>query len=75
MTIIQDKETGKFRKSLITDSEFLTAIANLQSFVLNTNADCDSAYSWVCDQSNCHSFVMDTPAWNLFFENFCSAQS
>jgi hypothetical protein len=73
MTIIQDKHTNKFRKSLIHDEEFLSAIQGLQSFVLNTDADCDSAYEWVCDQCNIHSFVDDKPAWDLFFETFSSA--
>ena len=74
MTMIQDKHTHKFRLSLVTDSEFLSAISGLQSFVLNTDADCDSAYEWVCDQCNIHSFVDDNPAWHLFFETFTSAQ-
>ena len=74
MTMIQDSNTGKFRKSLIHDEEFLSAIQGLQSFVLNTDADCDSAYEWVCDQANCHSLVDDNPAWDLFFETFTSAQ-
>jgi hypothetical protein len=75
MTIIQDKHTNKFRMSLITDGAFLSAIQGLQEFVLNTDADCDSAYEWVCDQCNIHSFVNDDPAWNLFFETFASAQA
>jgi len=74
MTMIQDSNTGKFRKSLIYDAEFLSAISGLQSFVLNTDADCDSAYEWVCDQCNIHSFVDDNPAWDLFIETFISAQ-
>lgn len=73
MTIIQDKLTGMFRQSLIEDSEFISAIQGLQDFVLNTDADCDEAYFWVCDQCNIASFVMDNPAWDLFFETFTSA--
>lgn len=72
MTIIQDKYTHKFRKSLITDDAFLDAIEGLQSFVLSTDADLDSAYDWMCDQCNIHSFVADTPAWEMFFEVFDS---
>jgi len=74
MTMIQDKHTHKFRLSLVTDDAFLSAISGLQSFVLNTDADCDSAYEWVCDQCNIHSFVDDNPAWDLFIETFSSAQ-
>jgi hypothetical protein len=72
--MIQDKHTHKFRLSLVTDDAFLSAISGLQSFVLNTDADCDSAYEWVCDQCNIHSFVDDNPAWDLFIETFSSAQ-
>ena len=73
MTMIRDSNTGKFRMSLINDEEFLSAISGLQSFVLDNDADCDSAYEWVCDQCNIHSFVDDNPAWDLFFETFTSA--
>lgn len=59
--------------SLITDPEFLDAIEGLQSFVLDTDADSDMAYDWVCDQANCHSFVADTPAWDLFSKTFLDA--
>jgi hypothetical protein len=75
MTIIQDKNTNKFRVSLITDDAFLSAIQGMQDFVLNTDADCDEAYFWICDQCNIHSFVDDNPAWDLFFETFTSAQA
>ena len=74
MTIIQDRHTGKFRNSLITDDAFLSAIEGLQSFVLGINADCEMAYEWVCDQCNIHSFVADDAAWDLFFETFTSVQ-
>jgi hypothetical protein len=73
MTTIQDPHTNKFRMSLIDDSEFISAIQGLQEFILNTDADCDEAYSWVCDQCNIASFVTDSPAWDLFFETFTSA--
>ena len=73
MTIIQDKHTHKFRKSLIHDEEFLSAISGLQSFVLDNNADFDMAYDWVCDQADCYSLVDDKPAWDLFYQTFTSA--
>jgi hypothetical protein len=74
MTLIQDSHTNKFRMSLIDDSEFISAIEGLQSFVLDNNADCDMAYDWVCDQCNIHSFAGDKPAWDLFYQTFTSAQ-
>jgi hypothetical protein len=33
------------------------------------------AYDWICDQAECYTLVDDTPAWNLFFETFLSAQN
>lgn len=74
MTMIIDRHTGKVRPSLITDPAFLNAIEGLQSFVLDTNADCDSAYDWMCDQAECHSLADDNPAWDLFYKTFLSAQ-
>jgi hypothetical protein len=31
------------------------------------------AYDWVCDQADCHSFVCDNAAWDLFYFNWQSA--
>ena len=73
MIMLTDMYTGKVRPSLIEDPEFLDAIEGLQSFVLDTDADSDMAYDWVCDQANCHSFVADTPAWDLFSKTFLDA--
>lgn len=73
MSIIQDPQTMKFRNSLIEDVEFMNAIQGLQSYVLDTGADCDMAYEWVCDQANISSFVADKPAWDVFFDTFDSA--
>lgn len=73
MTMIQDPQTGKFRQSLVNDPEFLSAIQGLQSFVLDTEADFDTAYEWVCDQANVHTFVADEPAWHMFYKTFVDA--
>lgn len=73
MTIIRDMSTGKIRLSLVEDDAFLNAIEGLQDFVLNTDADCEMAYDWVCDQVGIHSFVADNYAWDLFFNTFTSA--
>jgi len=75
MTIIRDMSTGKIRLSLVEDDDFLNAIEGLQDFVLNTNADCDMAYDWVCDQVGIQSFVDDNYAWDLFFNTFISADT
>jgi len=73
MIMLTDMYTGKVRPSLIEDSAFQDAIEGLQSFVLDTGADSDMAYDWVCDQANVASFVADTPAWDLFFKSFLDA--
>jgi hypothetical protein len=75
MTIIRDLSTGKVRLSLVENNAFLSAIEGLQDFVLNTDADCDMAYEWVCDQVGIHSFVDDNYAWDLFFETFTSVDT
>ena len=64
---------NKFQ-SLIEDSAFVSAIQGLQSFILDNNADCDMAYDWVCDQAECHSFVCDKEAWDMFYGMFDSTQ-
>ena len=71
--LIRNNDTGKVHISLVEDKEFMSAIDGLQSFVLDNNADCDMAYDWVCDQADCHSFVCDGPAWDLFYFNWQSA--
>jgi len=73
MTLIHDPETGKAHVSLVEDPAFLGAIEGLQSFTIDNNADCDMAYDWVCDQADCHSFVCDNAAWDLFYFNWQSA--
>ena len=75
MTILRDMYTGKVRLSLVEDDDFLNAIEGLQDFVLNVNADCEMAYDWVCDQCDIHSFVADTPAWDLFFKTYETANA
>jgi len=63
---------NKFQ-SLTEDSSFVNAIQGLQDFVLNTAADCDMAYDWVCDQAECSSFVCDTAAWDMFYDTWETA--
>ena len=65
--MIKDNNTDKTWVSLIEDAEFRSAIASLYDFTVETDADCDMAYDWVCDQANCSSFVCDQPAWDMFY--------
>lgn len=63
---------NKFQ-SLIEDRAFMSAIQGLYAFTLDTSADCDMAYDWVCDQAECSSFVCDNDAWNMFYDTWESA--
>ena len=65
--MIRDNQTGNVWQSLIEDKEFRNAIESLYDFVVETESDSDDAYDWVCDQANVSSFVVDTPAWNMFY--------
>jgi len=74
-TLIRNNDTGKVHVSLVEDRAFMSAIQGLYAFTLDNNADCDMAYDWVCDQADCHSFVCDGPAWDLFYDTWESALS
>ena len=54
--IMVDNETGKFFVSHIEDDKFRSAIAGLYEYVLDTGADVDDAYDWVCDQGVCYDY-------------------
>tara|TARA_B100001094_G_scaffold327296_1_gene385201 strand:+ start:55716 stop:55922 length:207 start_codon:yes stop_codon:yes gene_type:complete len=62
-------------QSLIDDAKFLSAIYGLQSFVLDTNADLDAAYDWICDIAECDTFVADDQAWDIFYDTYQYAVS
>ena len=68
--IIQDTETGKFRFSLVEDSSFVSAIEGLSGFFYEMNPDIDMCYDYVCEVADCHSFVCDEKAWNMFYEEW-----
>ena len=72
--MIKDTETGFARVSLVEDNAFRGAIEGLYQFVLDNNADADMAYEWVCDQVEISSFVVDTPAWDMFYAVFEQAR-
>ena len=40
---------GKKYISLVQDPAFINAIQGMQSYVLDTNADIDMAYDWICE--------------------------
>ena len=48
-------------------------MSQLYSFVADTQADCDGAYDWVCDQLEINSFVDNEGAWNSFYKTWESA--
>ena len=72
--MIKDTETGKSWMSLVEDNAFRGAIEGLYQFVTDNNANADMAYDWVCDQAGISSFVVDTPAWDMFYAVFDQAR-
>ena len=61
--------------SLVQDPKFIDAIQGLQSFVLDTNADIDMAYDWVCEMADISTFVADNVAWDLFYDMWETTQN
>ena len=45
------------------------------AFVNDTNADCDSAYDWVCEMLDTDGFVENQKAWDSFYETWESADN
>ena len=73
--MIKDTETGRAWMSLVEDKAFRSAIEGLYQFVLDNSADADMAYDWVCDQADIHTFVVDTPAWDMFYAVYDQART
>ena len=71
--IMKDTESGRFFVSLAENNEFQQVIEGLYDFVTDTNADCDTAYDWVCDQLDIQTFVADNYAWDMFFDVYTQA--
>ena len=71
--IMKDTESGRFFVSIAEDSTFCDVIGQLYDFVVDTNADCDTAYDWVCDQLDIQTFVADNYAWDMFFDVYTQA--
>ena len=62
-------------KMLLNDSDFVSALQGLQSFVLETGADIDMAYDWVSDQAGISSFCHDGAAFSCFYDVFMEASN
>ena len=73
--MIKDHNTDKTWVSLIEDAEFRSAIASLYDFTVETDADCDMAYDWVCEMLDIDSFVDNKTAWDSFYETWESCDN
>lgn len=71
--IMKESDSARFFVSLAENNEFQQVIESLYDFVTETNADCDMAYDWVCDQLDIQTFVADTYAWDIFFQVYSQA--
>ena len=54
-------------------SDFISALQGLQSFVIETGADLDMAFDWVCDQAEIDSFAGDLDAFSCFYDVYMDA--
>jgi hypothetical protein len=68
-------DMNKINPNMLLNDDFLNAIQGLQSFVLDTGADIDMAYDWLCDQVGITSFVCDNDAWDLFYDTWETASA
>ena len=56
-------------KTMILDPSFQSALAGLPAFLLETDADLDMAYDWVCEHLQVSfGFADDEAAFNLFYD-------
>ena len=60
-------------KMLLNDSSFISALQGLQSYVIETGADLDMAFDWVCDQAQINSFAGDIDAFDCFYDVYNEA--
>jgi len=70
---MKDTESGRYFVSLVENDRFRDVIAGLYDFVIETNADADMAYDWVCDQCEISTFVADNFAWDMFYDVYSHA--
>ena len=64
---------NKTNKMLLNNSAFVDALRGLQSFVIETGADLDMAYDWICDQAQINSFAGDLDAFDCFYDVYSAA--
>jgi hypothetical protein len=64
---------NKTNQMLLNNSAFIGALQGLQSFVMETGADIDMAFDWVCDQAQINSFAGDLDAFDCFYDVFMEA--
>ncbi len=64
---------NKTNPMLLNNSKFVDALRGLQSFVMETGADVDMAFDWVCDQAQINSFAGDLDAFDCFYDVYCEA--
>jgi len=64
---------NKTNQMLLNNSKFIGALQGLQSFVMETGADIDMAFDWVCDQAQINSFAGDLDAFDCFYDVYCDA--
>jgi len=50
-------------------------MTQMSAFVIDTNADCDSAYDWVCEMLEINGFVENEDAWDSFYETWETASN
>ena len=58
---------------LLNDSSFISALQGLQSFVIETGADLDMAFDWVCDPAEINSFAGGLDAFSCFYDVYMDA--
>ncbi len=64
---------NKTNPMLLNNSKFVDALRGLQSFVIETGADLDMAFDWVCDQAEINSFAGDLDAFDYFYDVYSLA--
>jgi len=66
---------NKVNPMLLNNSKFIGALQGLQSCVMETGADLDMAFDWVCDQAQINSFAGDLDAFDCFYDVYSEAAS
>jgi len=55
-------------QSLVQDPAFVDAIDSMSGFFYEMNPDIDMCYDYICEHADCHSFVADKEAWDMFYD-------